>query len=141
MVLFLGPAHQPETRPLRQKDATLWCRKYSDKRKYTVHKSHCKGRTRAVDDMGRNGKRNISQRELWDMEAFWASFTIKAAYDILLFPKTFSQWYGNDPTLSFCLTPATLKHILVGCQNSLTQDRYAWRHYRVLRCLAVVLDM
>lgn len=90
VVLFLGSAHQPETRPLRQKDASLWCRKYSDKRKYTVHKSHCEGRTRATDDMGRNGKRNISQRELWDMEAFWTSFIIKAAYDVLLFPKTFS---------------------------------------------------
>lgn len=75
-------------------------------------------------------KRTITQQELWDMEAFWARFSIKAAYDVLLSPKTFSQWDGKDPTLPFCLTPATLKHIRLG-----------WRHHRVLKGLAAVLDM
>lgn len=64
-------------------------------------------------------KRKISWQELWEMEAFKASFTIRAAYDVLPSPKNLSQWYGEDPTCSLCLTPATLKHILVGCKTGL----------------------
>ncbi|KAJ8347374.1 hypothetical protein SKAU_G00287750 [Synaphobranchus kaupii] len=39
-----------------------------------------------------------------------------------------------------CAAPATLKHILVGCKNSLTQGRYTWHHNQVLRCLAAALE-
>ena len=71
-------------------------------------------------------KRKISWQELWETEAFRTSFTIKAAYDVLPTPKNLSQWYQEDPTCSLCPTPATLKHILVGCKTSLTQGRYTW---------------
>ncbi|KAK0147916.1 hypothetical protein N1851_012377 [Merluccius polli] len=50
------------------------------------------------------------------METFKASFTIKAAYDVLSSPKNLSQSYGKDPTCSFSPTPAT----------SLTQGRDTW---------------
>ena len=85
-------------------------------------------------------KRKISWQELWEMEAFKASFTIRAAYDVLPSPKNLSQWYGEDPTCSLCPTPATLKHILVGCKTGLTQGRYTWRHNQVLQCLAAVME-
>ena len=74
---------------------------------------------------------------LGGMKAFRASFTIRAAYDVLPSPANLSQWYGEDPT---CPSPATLRHILVGCKTCLTQGRYTWRHNQVLRCLAAVLE-
>ncbi|XP_035862163.1 uncharacterized protein LOC118496075 [Sander lucioperca] len=85
-------------------------------------------------------KRKISWNELWEMEAFRASFTIRAAYDVLPSPANLSQWYAGDPTCPLCPSPATLKHILVGCKTSLTQGRYTWRHNQVLNCLAAVLE-
>ncbi len=85
-------------------------------------------------------KRKISWKDLWEMEAFRASFTIRAAYDVLPSPANLSQWYGEDPMCPLCPSPATLKHILVGCKTSLTQGRYTWRHNQVLKCLAAVLD-
>ncbi|KAM4567620.1 uncharacterized protein V3H82_011871 [Fundulus diaphanus] len=71
-------------------------------------------------------KRKLSWKDLWEMEAFRASFTIRATYDVLPSPANLSQWYGDDPTCSLCPSPATLKHILVGCKTSLTQGRYTW---------------
>ncbi|KAJ8349703.1 hypothetical protein SKAU_G00248330 [Synaphobranchus kaupii] len=85
-------------------------------------------------------KRKISWKELWEMETFKASFTIKAAYDVLPSPKNLSQWYREDATCSLCPTPATLKHILVGCKTSLTEGQYTWRHNQVLQCLAALLE-
>ena len=85
-------------------------------------------------------KRKISWKELWEMETFRASFTIRATYDVLPSPSNLSQWYGEDPTCPLCPSPATLKHILVGCKTSLTQGRYTWRHNQVLKCLAAVLE-
>ena len=80
------------------------------------------------------------EKELWEMEKFRARFTIKAAYDVLPSPKNLSQWYGENSTRSLCPTPATLKHILVGCKTSLTRGRYTWRHNQVLLCLAALLE-
>ncbi|GAA6106616.1 uncharacterized protein LOC124392079 [Tachysurus ichikawai] len=85
-------------------------------------------------------KRKISWKELWEIEAFRASFTIKAAYDVLPPPANLSQWYAEDPTCPLCPSLATLEHILVGCKTSLTQGRYTWRHNQVLKCLAAVLE-
>lgn len=85
-------------------------------------------------------KWKISWKELWEMEAFRASFTIRAAYDVLPSPANLSQWYAEDPMCPLCPSLATLKHILVGCKTSLTQGRYTWRHNQVLKCLAAVLE-
>ncbi|KAL1278284.1 hypothetical protein QQF64_024957 [Cirrhinus molitorella] len=49
-------------------------------------------------------------------------------------------WLGKDPSCPLCTTPATLKHILVGCKTSLSQGRYTWRHNQVLKCLAHKLE-
>ncbi|XP_078118984.1 uncharacterized protein LOC144525794 [Sander vitreus] len=98
------------------------------------------GKARAVDDMNGVEKRKISWNELWETEVFRACFTIRAAYDVLPSPANLSQWYAKDPTCPLCPSPATLKHILVGCKTSLTQGRYTWRHNQVLKCLAAVLE-
>ncbi len=42
--------------------------------------------------------------------------------------------------MSSLSTPATLRHILVGCKTSLSQGRYTWRHNQVLRQLAIILE-
>ena len=50
------------------------------------------------------------------------------------------HWYskdgdagGIDPTCKLCRkAQCSLKHILVGCQCALQQDRYTWRHDSVL---------
>ena len=85
-------------------------------------------------------ERKITWKELWEMEPLRASFTIRAAYDVLPSPANLNQWYSEDPKCPLCPSPATLKHILVGCKTSLTQGRYTWRHNQVLKCLANALE-
>ena len=53
-------------------------------------------------------KRKISWKELWEMETFRASLTIKAAYDVLPSPKNLNQWYGEYLICPLCLTSAHL---------------------------------
>lgn len=56
-------------------------------------------------------------------------------------PRILASGTEKIPLLiPLCLTPATLKHILVGCKTSHTQGRYPWWHNQVLRCLAAVLE-
>ncbi|XP_045911481.1 probable ATP-dependent RNA helicase DDX23 [Micropterus dolomieu] len=86
-------------------------------------------------------RRKTSWKELWEMETFRASFTIKAAYDALPSPKNISYWYREDPTCCLCSSPATLKHILVGCKTNLIQGSYTWRHNQVLQSLAAMLEI
>lgn len=50
------------------------------------------------------------------------------------------QWYFEDPTYALCLTPATLKHIMIGCKTSLMQGRYTWRHSQILKILESALE-
>ncbi|KAL7393910.1 hypothetical protein ABVT39_017600 [Epinephelus coioides] len=79
-------------------------------------------------------KRKFTWSELWGMESNRLSFIVQATYDVLPSP------ISKDPSCPLCTTPATLKHILVGCRTSLTQGRYTWRHNQVLRCLADKLE-
>ncbi|KAJ8259532.1 hypothetical protein GJAV_G00170420 [Gymnothorax javanicus] len=78
-------------------------------------------------------KRKLIWSELWGMESNRLSFVVQATYDVLPSPTNQQLWLGKDPSLPLCTTPATLKHILVGCRTSLTQGRYTWRHNQVLR--------
>lgn len=80
-------------------------------------------------------KRKISYKELWEMEAFRGSFTVRAAYDVLPSPANLSQWYSEDPPCPLCSSLATLKYILVGCKISLTQCHYTCQHNQVLSVL------
>lgn len=85
-------------------------------------------------------RRELSWRQLWEMEASTISFIIRAIYDVLPSPKNLQDWYGEDPTCALCPIPATLRHILTGCKTSLTQGRYTWRHNQVLKSLAAALE-
>ena len=85
-------------------------------------------------------KRKLTWSELWGMESNRLSFIVRATYDVLPSPTNLQLWFGKDPACPLCTTPATLKHIMVGCKTSLTQGRYTWRHNQVLRCLADKLE-
>ena len=73
------------------------------------------------------GKRKISWKELWGMEASRISFLLRATYDVLPSPKNIQQWLNEDPSCPLCSTPATLRHILTGCKISLSQGTYTRR--------------
>ena len=69
------------------------------------------------------------------------SFLIRATYDTLPSPWNLHVWYGTEATCKLCDSPkASLHHILSGCKVALTQGRYGWRHDRVLRELAEILE-
>ena len=85
-------------------------------------------------------RKKLSWSELWGMESNRLSFIIRATYDVLPSPTNLQLWLGKDPSCPLCGTPATLKHILVGCKTSLTQGRYTWRHNQVLKNLADKLE-
>ena len=84
--------------------------------------------------------RRITWKELWEMEGKRLSFMIRAVYDVLPTPQNLHQWLGEDPNCAICQSPANLKHILCGCKTSLAQGRYTWRHNKVLRQLADILE-
>ncbi|XP_067296059.1 cilia- and flagella-associated protein HOATZ isoform X1 [Pseudorasbora parva] len=79
---------------------------------------------------------------MWGMEANRLRFINRATYVVLPSPTNLHLWYGEDPACPLCAgaSPATPKHILVGCKTSLTQGRFTWRHNQVLRCLAAELE-
>lgn len=85
-------------------------------------------------------KRNITWKDMWEMETSRISFLIRSTYDVLPTPTNLNQWLGEDPSCPLCSTPATLRHILVGCKVSLSQGRYTWRHNQVLKGLAATLE-
>lgn len=92
---------------------------------------------RQLDEVGW-GK--ITWSDLWNMDTNRLSFIIRATHAVLPSPTDLHLWYGEDPACHQCAAPATLKHILMGVKNSLTQGRYTWHHKLVLRCLATALE-
>lgn len=55
-------------------------------------------------------------------------------------PTNLHQWFGEDPASYLCTKPASLRHILTGCRNSLTQGRDTYRHNQVLKSLASTME-
>lgn len=55
------------------------------------------------------------------MEAHRTSFLVRSIYDDLLCPTNLSQWFREDPICPLCPSPASLRHILVGCKTSLSR--------------------
>lgn len=84
--------------------------------------------------------RELTWRDLWEMEESRINFIMRATYDVLPTTKNPSQWVGEDPSYAFRQTPASLRQNLIGCKTSLTQGRYTWRHNQVLRQLVIILE-
>ncbi|ROL50296.1 hypothetical protein DPX16_19100 [Anabarilius grahami] len=85
-------------------------------------------------------QRKLTWKDLREMEGSRLTFIIRATYDVLPTTKNLNQWIGEDASCPLCQTPATLRHILVGCKTSLSQGHYTWRHNHVLRQLAIILE-
>ena len=64
-------------------------------------------------------------------------FALRVVYGTLITPSFKSKWdREEDGICKLCLDPektANIKHILSGCQKSLEQKRYTWRHNKVLK--------
>ncbi|KAL7372628.1 hypothetical protein ABVT39_019614 [Epinephelus coioides] len=85
--------------------------------------------------------RTISWADMWRMPQARLSFMIRATYDTLPRPQNLLLWYGTEETCHLCSSSnPSLQHILSGCKAALTQGRFRWRHDRVLRKLAEILE-
>ena len=55
-------------------------------------------------------------------------------------PANKNIWYGTEEKCSLCGQEGTLNHILTGCKVALSQGRYKWRHDKVLRTIANLVE-
>nr|XP_061825268.1 uncharacterized protein LOC133612115 [Nerophis lumbriciformis] len=85
--------------------------------------------------------RVVTWADMWKMPQARLSFLIRATYDTLPSPRNLHVWYGAEVTCQLCDSQnPSLHHILSGCKVALSQGRYGWRHDRVLRKLAEILE-
>ncbi|CAM4593803.1 unnamed protein product [Leuciscus chuanchicus] len=95
-------------------------------------------------ELGQSGtcpKRKIMWPELWRLEPFRIFFLFRSVYDTLPTPTNLHRWGMREDSL--CKLRGgrgTLAHILAGCKTALSQGRYRWRHEKVLRVLADILE-
>ncbi|CAC5371102.1 unnamed protein product [Mytilus coruscus] len=76
------------------------------------------------------------------MEPFRISFMLRSVYDTLPSPSNLHQWgLIEEPSCKLCGERGTMAHILSGCKVALTQGRYRWRHDKVQKHLAEILDI
>ncbi|XP_033725208.1 uncharacterized protein LOC117315172 [Pecten maximus] len=105
-------------------------------------------RAKAVE-LGKQGKwlkwelpeRRLSWSELWRKDQYRIAFLLRSVYDTLPSPSNLHQWrMTEDPSCQLCGKRGPMSHILSGCQVALTQGSYRWRHDKVLRELAGVVE-
>ncbi|KAI8494393.1 hypothetical protein Bbelb_276190 [Branchiostoma belcheri] len=85
--------------------------------------------------------RRVMWSELHRWEPLRTQFLVKAVYDLLPTPVNKKRWgMQEEESCGLCGKRGTLSHILSGCKVALSQGRYRWRHDRVLRVLAAVLE-
>ena len=86
-------------------------------------------------------RRDMSWAEMWRKDQFRIAFLLRSVYDTLPSPANLQQWgLVEDPSCKLCGKRGTMAHILSGCQVALKQGRYRWRHDKVLRELAEILE-
>ncbi|XP_035658193.1 uncharacterized protein LOC118403564 [Branchiostoma floridae] len=86
-------------------------------------------------------ERRLSWSDLWSMQNARLSFLLRSVYDVLPSPYNLTRWYKNEESCQLCgRAQADLKHILSNCNIALQQGRYTWRHNKVLRLIAVMLE-
>ena len=86
-------------------------------------------------------ERRLKQEDLWKMNEVRLKFLVKSVYDLLPTPQNKNVWFNTDEnTCSLCGGRGTLNHILCSCPVALSQGRYTYRHDKVLRVLAGLLD-
>lgn len=86
--------------------------------------------------------RTVGWADMWKIPQARLSFLIRSTYDTLPSPSNLCLWYGSEESCQLCNAPnPSLQHILSSCKTALTQGRYRWRHDRVLRKLAEILEV
>ena len=87
-------------------------------------------------------EREVTWAERWRKDQFRISFLLRSVYDTLRSPVNLHQWGPvEDPNCKLCDKRGQMVHSLSGCQVALTQGRFRWRHDKVLRELADVLEV
>ena len=85
--------------------------------------------------------RNVKWGDVLKTEPFRLQFMLKSVYDLLPTPVNLKKWkMREEDTCYLCQKRGTLQHILSGCNVALTQGRYTWRHDKVLREIAIIID-
>lgn len=81
--------------------------------------------------------RKISWPELGRAEPYRIKVLIQSVYDVLPGPSNLFCWGKVEtPACPLCQGTGTLEHILSSCPIALGEDRYRWRHERVLKAIA-----
>ena len=70
---------------------------------------------------------------------YYYNFTIRYINNSLSTHKNMARWgLSQSCDCSFCLNPASLLHVVAGCQQYL--DRFTWRHDSILNFIAKSLQ-
>jgi hypothetical protein len=85
--------------------------------------------------------KKIKWADMVKVEPLNLQFTLKSVYDLLPTPVNLKVWKKQDNDMCYlCQKRGTLQHILSGCNTALTQGRYKWRHDKILREIATIID-
>ena len=86
-------------------------------------------------------ERRLKMGDLWQMEEARLKFLVKSVYDLLPTPQNKNVWFNTEEhRCVLCGERGTLNHILSSCKIALCQGRYTYRHNKVLRVLASLLE-
>ena len=82
-------------------------------------------------------KNDLSWKCIWAFGPQLLRFCVQSCYNTLPSPNNCVRWkFTDDKSCVLCKAPlCTLPHILSGCQFSLNQRRWNYRHDRVLKVL------
>ena len=77
---------------------------------------------------------SITWKDIWHMAPLRLSFLIRSTYDQLSSKNNLFKWKKeSNPTYPLCNDkPQTLEHVFSSCKTALGNERYTWRHNRVL---------
>ena len=91
-------------------------------------------------------QRSLSWSDIWSMAPLRLSFIIRSTYDVLPSNTNLVLWgKADDPNCPLCMTeqvakPQTMEHVLSSCPVALADQRYTWRHNRVLEELTTAIN-
>ena len=79
-------------------------------------------------------QKSITWNDIWRMAPLRLSFLIRSTYDQLSSKNNLFKWKKeSDPICPLCNDEQqTLKHMLNSCKTTLGNEKYTWRHNRIL---------
>ena len=102
-------------------------------------------RMTSFPSQGANLRWEVPQRQIKHNDIIRSSedrfkFLVKSVYDVLPTPANKNKWFKTEEKCLLCGKEGTLAHILSGCSVALSQGRYKWRHDKVLKELASLVQ-